>query len=271
MKRAFILIVVLGIIGAAATLSYRFRGSLGGLLPGSWSRPTFTFAVIGDTESHTDLFAKALESAQSHGAALMLHTGDVTDSGTADEFAAIRTVITKATIPVYAAVGNHDIRTDDTRGLFREALNAPNVAIDAGGLRFVLLDNAERKIGFSPETLAWLRADIDTHPEARYVIAYHRPFGMPFGSIVGDDETTASRQTDVSFRSIIAHANVAAIFNGHIHSYIPFSFGGTPAYVTGGGGGPAQEGLAGFAKAPHHYLLVKVTGGTIHAEVVSLD
>jgi hypothetical protein len=138
-------------------------------------------------------------------------------------------------------------------------------------VRFVLLDNADRTVGFSAETLAWLNRDIEGHLSARYVIAFHRPFGIPFDSIIGDDETTASRATNEKLMKTLLNVRVMAIFTGHLHTYLPYTIDGIPTYITGGGGGPAQKGLAAFTKTSHHFLLVRVTGDALHAEMVKLD
>jgi len=271
MKRAFLLILALLLIGGAITGFVRYRQEISELVPASWTEPTYTFAVIGDTESHTDLYEKAMTEAKRRGASLMIHVGDVTGDGTTDEFKAISAITGTTGMPVYAAVGNHDIAIDDSRELFTKYLNAPNLAFNDGDVRFVILDNADRSVGFSAETLAWLTDDIAVHPDARYIIAFHRPFDIPFGSIIGDDETAASRKTNEEFKRIIASANVAAIFTGHLHAYLPYTIAGIPSYITGGGGGSVQQGLAAFTKASHHFLLVRLTGTSLHAEMVKLD
>ncbi len=271
MKRAFLLILTLVLIGGTVTGFVRYRHAMVSLVPAAWREPTFTFAVMGDTESHTDLYEQALAEAKARGAMLMIHTGDISDGGTADQFKALAAITNKSGVTVRVAVGNHDIAVDDTRALFASYFNTPNIAFDQGGLRFVILDNAHRTVGFSTATLAWLKKEIADNPHARYVIAYHRPFDIPFGSIVGDDETTASRKTNTEFKNLISKATVIAIFNGHLHTYLPYTINGIPTYITGGGGGPVQLGLAAFTKSAHHFLLVRVTGSTLHAETVKLD
>ena len=271
MKRAFLLILALLLIGGAVAGFVRYRQALSKLVPASWTEPTYTFAVIGDTESDLALYGRALAEAKRRGAALLVHAGDVTASGTAEEFKAISETTTSAGLRVYAAVGNHDIAVDATRGLFTKYLNEPNLAFNDGDLRFVLLDNADRKVGFSASTLAWLKDDIAGHPGARYVVAFHRPFDIPFDSITGDDETAASRATNEELKRILSSTDVAAIFTGHLHTYLPYAVDGVPAYITGGGGGKAQQGLAAFTKSAHHFLLVRLTGTSLHAEMVKLD
>lgn len=258
-------------IGAGVlTLYVRSRAPDAPVQSGAAERE-LVFAVVGDTEGHTDILDRILKTSKERGASFVLHTGDVTEDGSEQGFAEIRNVIGATGLPVHAAIGNHDSRTDGTPDLFRKYLNEPNQAFDAGGLRFVIIDNADRSVGFSPETLAWLARDLAEHRSARYVIVFHRPFMFPLSQVVGDDETPTSRRTNDEFLRLIETARVAAIFAGHLHTYLPYSLAGIPTYVTGGGGGEPQTALGAFGKKQKHFLLVHASGQQLRIEVVPLE
>lgn len=234
------------------------------------SANALTFAVVGDTESHADLFQRVLEEAKARGAQFLLHTGDVSEDGSLESLREMRSVADASGLPLYTVLGSHDIRTDPARQTFQTLFNAPNLAFEAGGWRFLLLDNADRSVGFSQATLAWLAQDLADHPAAQYILAYHRPFNLPLAAIVGDDETPSSRATNDRFREIVGRANVKAIFTGHLHIYFPYTMNGIPVYITGGGGAEAQTALGPLGNQPPHFLLVKTNNGNLNVEVIRL-
>lgn len=229
-----------------------------------------TFAVVGDTESHADIFQRVLEESKARSAQFLLHTGDVSEDGSPEGLQQMRSVADASGLPLYTVLGSHDIRTDPTGQAFQASFNTPNLAFAAGSWRFLLLDNADRAVGFSPATLAWLAQDIADHPAAQYIIAYHRPFNLPLAAIVGDDETPASRAANKRFLEIIGLASVKAIFTGHLHIYFPYTMNGIPVYVTSGGGGEAQTALGPLGNQPPHFLLVKTNNGNLNVEVIRL-
>lgn len=269
MKRA--LIVTIAVFSVAGGLFAIFRRPFQGLPPlTSRQDKTIAFAVIGDTETHNDLYARALNDAKARGARFVLHTGDLVEHGTDEELLAARAVAERVGLPAYVAVGNHDYPDNLSRAPFERIVNAANMAVEYGGVRFVILDNADRNIGFSEETLAWLDAEFRAHPATPHVLVYHRPFDLPFSALTGDDETRGSRASNERFRSLLSLAKIVMIFNGHVHAYVPYTLDGIRAYVTGGGGGEAQEELAFLANAAPHYLMATMRDGRVETEVIEI-
>ncbi|MBI5405193.1 MAG: metallophosphoesterase, partial [Candidatus Kerfeldbacteria bacterium] len=220
---------------------------------------------------HADVYASALRIAKERGAEFVLHTGDVSADGSPENLKLMADVGRSAGLDVYTAVGNHDIRGDDTGRLFTEHFNQPNMAFDRGGYRIIILDNAERKIGFAEATLRFLSDDLAAHPQARYIMMFHRPFGLPLSAILGDDETNASRATNERFLTAIGNTNIEAIFTGHLHIYLPFSLAGIRSFVTGGGGGEAQAALGPLGDQSKHFLMVQTDqSGTLRVDVEKL-
>ncbi len=239
--------------------------------PLSTRSPELVFAVVGDTESHATVYQRVLEEATRRGAQFVLHTGDITEQGTNDEFTAMRALENASGLNIQAAVGSHDIRTDETRGLFRQFYAHENRAVDLGGYRFVFLDNADRSIGFAPATLAWLKDELAQHSTTRYIIAFHRPFNLPLQSFIGDDEAPTSRRSNEKFLALLAEARVLGMFTGHLHLYLPYKIKTWPVYVTGGGGGEPQTALGSLGQQPKHFLLVRLRGEDLRVEVVRLN
>lgn len=229
------------------------------------------FAVIGDTEGHADIYASALRLAKERGATFVLHTGDVSEDGSPANLKLMSDVGRASGLDIFTAVGNHDIRDDETRELFVEHFNQPNMAFDRDGFRIIILDNAERKGGFSEATLQFLKDDLAAHPQARYIMVFHRPFGLPLSAILGDDETNASRATNEKFLTAIDGADIETIFTGHLHIYLPYSLAGFRSFVTGGGGGEAQAALGPLGDQSKHFLMVQADrSGSLRVDVEKL-
>ncbi len=269
MKRALIVITVVFVAAAAAVA---IRGTpFARIKTLVQPKPApLMFAVIGDTETNNDLYETALNEAKRRGARFVLHTGDLIENGTDEEFIAARAVAERVGLPVHVAIGNHDYPDDFSRAPFERYVHAPNTVVEYGGIRFVILDNADRKIGFSETTLSWLEDELSAHASSPHVLVYHRPFDLPFSALTGDDETPVSRASNERFLSLLPLARIDMIFNGHVHAYVPYTLNGIRAYVTGGGGGEAQEAISLLANSEPHFLMATVRGGRIETEVVRI-
>lgn len=219
------------------------------------------FAVVGDNHGDNPVYREILKRLRSEKYDFLLNLADTSEYGTADEFAAVQALESTLPFPVYHTVGNHDIKTDPTRQAFQTAFGGPNTAVTRGQVRLLIIDNADRKVGFSNTTSAWLKTELARQPDATYLLAYHRPFGLPLANVAGDDETRASRASNERLREIIRPYHVAYVFTAHLHTYIPYRLGRIPAVVSGGGGDPAQAVLGGPKNNFFHYLEVEIQNG----------
>jgi hypothetical protein len=97
---------------------------------------------------------------------------------------------------------------------------------------------------------------------------YHRPFNLPLSALTGDDETSASRKTNIQLLEYISQAtNIKLVLSGHVHSYIPYTLAGIPAVVSGGGGDEAQRALGGSSSNLFHYLEITVIGDNVYTQM----
>lgn len=266
-KLRTVLILIAVTIGAVVALTVLFpdvvRLGLRGQPPAE-----LTFAVVGDTESHREQLAKTVALAQPRNASFILHTGDISANGTEPELDELREVVNQSPLPVDVVIGSHELRTDATGATFTDRFGQRNRIVERGQYRILLLDNADRLVGFGAETLAWLAQELNGHPSSRYILVFHRPFNLPLGAVFGDDETPTSRRSNEAFLSLISRADVRAIFTGHLHIYLPYKLLNVPVYVTGGGGGEPQTALGGLGRQGNHFLLVRVVAGQPRVEVV---
>ncbi|MFA6042094.1 MAG: metallophosphoesterase [Patescibacteria group bacterium] len=237
-----------------------------------------TFAVIGDNEGDNPAYRSLItQIAKNNQVQFLLHVGDATAHGTAQEHAELKKLHQELglTIPVYAVPGNHDIIDDPDRKNWNVTYGTPWRSLDIENVHLVLLDNAERKVGFPAEELDWLEQDLAAvQPDKMTILAYHRPFGYPLADILGDDETRTSRKSNERFLEILAKHDVAQIFTGHLHTKIDFplvvSWDNTnkptksiPITVSGGGGQPIQNALGGLLPQKFHALVVSVSKNAV--------
>ena len=245
-----------------------------------------SFAVIGDNEGENSIYNSLIQKiSNDKSIQFVLHVGDATSQGSAEELAALQTLHQKLglTVPVYAVPGNHDIKTDPSRKAWTDAIGDPWRSVEIGNIHLVLLDNADRKVGFPAEELDWLEQDLTAVPAGKsIIIAYHRPFNYPLASIVGDDETTASQKTNERFLNIIKKYPIVHIFTGHIHTSLDYTMTlvkdangnviiSVPVTISGGGGQPPQAGFGGLLPEKYHALKVLVNRGLVTTLIILPD
>lgn len=167
----------------------------------------------------------------------ILITGDLVDSGRADEYALLRELIAPlAAFPLYLLPGNHD-----QRGALREAFPehaylrqwAPFVqyAIDAHPLRIVALDSVVPGAGggeLCGERLAWLERTLAAAPDRPTVVALHHP---PFVTGIGhmDRVGLGAAGREALARIVARQPQVERVLAGHLHRPITARFAGTVA------------------------------------------
>lgn len=234
--------------------------------------PQVQLVVIGDTMGDQPVYQAMIDEVKDQPYDALLNLGDFTELGTKPEFEAVHRLESAVPFPVYHTLGNHDIKSstsyEDFETVFRQP---PWTSVDIGPLHLVILDNADRKVGFPAASLDWLEQDLAKHADQQIIIAYHRSFHLPFESFVGDDETRASRLTNDRMVAIAKQFGVDQILTGHVHTYLPYQIEEIPAAVSGGGGDTAQALLGGSDNNFFHYLLVTVTADRISIEVKPID
>ena len=168
---------------------------------------------------------------------LVLHTGDLVEQGTPDEYDHVLDILEGLERPFAAIPGNHD-----EREAFRAAfIGAPWLPEDGPYLQFVVEDLPVRVVccdtlmpgnvsgELCPERLAWLDARLAEAPGRPTVVAMHHPpfdHGMPGLSRAGLDRGGAEL-ADILRRN----EQVIRLVTGHVHRTIVREFAGVPAFV----------------------------------------
>lgn len=223
-------------------------------------------------------------AAFSPGVDAVMFTGDLTDGGSAQDYALLRDILSPLAIPVFVVPGNHD-RRDGMRDAFGQALpftHGPFLDYEAtlGDLRILALDTLKDghvEGALRPAQLEWLQDRLAQPHGGLTLILMHHP---AFPSGMAQLDHMALRDGRDAFGALVAaHQGPLRILSGHIHR--PFqtlwhgrlcAVGGSPAFhhdLRLEPGAPEP----GAAREPYSYFLHKLDGAdtvTIHNRPVSL-
>jgi outer membrane protein assembly factor BamB len=176
-------------------------------------------ALVSDTHIGTAPNAAAERLARVYDAIarlapdLVLHCGDITDTGLPGEYSLYRRLVPAALDGLIRHVpGNHDVRWDPTaRGRYHSHFGPAPSSFAAGGVHFVGLDptQALQEPGhYGPGGLRWLERLLRGLPEAAPVLLFqHFPVGAGHYEI--DDQS--------ALLDLITGYDVRGLFAGHIH------------------------------------------------------
>ncbi len=181
-------------------------------------------------------------------------------------------------IPVYPALGNHDLKGDEKTALgnyfqrFPDLKNSRYYSVRAANVLILALDTSLDETG-GPQG-DWLTRKLDTLPpdvDFVFVVMHHPPYTSSsdmkmFGgghSARSEEQKLARMLED---RQPKMHARLV-VFSSHVHNYERHEHGGITYFVTGGGGAHAYpidraKGDPFQSKEiNYHYLLVEVDHG----------
>ena len=175
---------------------------------------------VGDPEA---LLARAVSAVKAIRPApdAVLVSGDLSDNGTAAEYATVKGLLERLGAPVHVLPGNHD-----DRAALRAAFELPGSGaeplhhvVDLGPLRLVCLDSTipgEDGGSLDGERLAWLDATLAQAPVQPTIVAlHHAPLltGVPEADAIGLPDPDRE-----AFGEILArHAQVRCVAAGHAH------------------------------------------------------
>jgi acid phosphatase type 7 len=271
-------------LGAASRVAYDVRAGeqrLGGgsvVLPGA-DRP-LTFVVYGDSREGGADAVRIAALAASLQPDLVLHTGDLVAHGShvgawREFFAGAAPLV--ANVPLYPALGNHEVYKDRDAVQFRHFFALPDGGRErlyyqfrVGPAQFVVLDGNHP----TPAQTAWLGETLEAARRAAVPHVFILVHAPPFS--VGDHCGAARIQAE--WVALFERYRVRAVFAGHDHAYERLERHGVRYFVSGGGGAPVYQerpSCAPFDHAAkrvyrpvHHLLRVRVDATT--AEVTAL-
>jgi acid phosphatase type 7 len=191
-------------------------------------------------------------------------------------------------IPIFPALGNHDLHGDAAVALgnyfqrFPDLKNSRFYSVRAANALILVLDSSLEEAG-GPQG-QWLAYKLDHVPgdvDFVFLMVHHPPYtsssdAKVFGgghSARGPEQALAkmleARQTHARFRIVV--------FSGHVHNYERHEHGGVTYFVSGGGAAHAYP-IERAADDPfqskevnYHYLLVEVDQRQLKVTMNRLD
>ena len=191
-------------------------------------------------------------------------------------------------IPVYPALGNHDLSGDQQLALtnyfarFPELNNSRYYSVRAANALMLVLDSSMDEI--SGAQGEWLTRELDGLPadiDFVFVVLHHPPYTSSSDDkkLGGGHSARAPEQMLAGMlerRQRHMRARIV-VFAGHVHNYERHEHGGVTYFVTGGGGAHAYP----IERAPddpfrnnkinYHYLLANVSRTRLKITMNRLD
>lgn len=167
---------------------------------------------------------------------LVVASGDLADSGSADEYRRIRAEFDRLAMPYCVMPGNHDLR-EPMREVFGGTPALPEAtgrylqyAVDLPGLRILCLDTLdEGKEGgwLCIERLDWLHAQLAASSKPTMIFLHHPPFDC---GIPGMDAIKLGNPEQ--FAEVLArHGHAIGLACGHVHRSVFTQWAGLPACI----------------------------------------
>jgi 3',5'-cyclic-AMP phosphodiesterase len=188
-----------------------------------------------DSSGNLDRTLDAIERLEVRPDAIVF-TGDLTDLGEPDAYAALRATVepvaARIGAPVVWVAGNHDERPALRAGLLDAAptQDAVTGVWDLGGLRLIALDSTVpgwHHGDIDVDQLEWLAEQLATPAPLGTVLALHHP---PLPSHLPLFDILELRHQD-ALAAVIAGSDVRAILAGHLHYSTSGTFAGVPVSV----------------------------------------
>jgi len=192
---------------------------------------------------------------------LVLLTGDLTQTGAAQEWDELLGRLAPLRVRWEAIAGNHDRGIADIAG---------HRAVDLGRLRLALLDSSDDT--FDADDAAWLEAELAAHADRPTVIAIHHP---PFDTGIWWMDCVGLNGKELFEAVVRRHPHVIKVLSGHVHRPIQTHWGTCALWV-----GPSTSVSVAADLDPSHepaetsegpaISLHAFTGSTIVTHVVPI-
>lgn len=219
----------------------------------------YSFVILGDSRDNDPVFVQILELAASLDPLFIVHGGDYSSRGRVADTVAFLKILkeTVPRIPVFVVPGNHE-----TKGVFAKYVGPSRFTLESDrlGLTFVVLDNSDYVL--KKGDLDYLRETLSTAQDASFVMMHVPPKTERWSW-----HTFSEGAEDL--RRVVSAAKPDALFFSHVHLFDRQSFGGVPAFITGGAGAPlVWFGFPGTSV--FHVLVVRVQGEKVTVTKVDL-
>lgn len=264
-------------------------------------KPPFRFVAYGDTRFHdpadTDaanpVVRRALVDAIAElNPAFICFTGDIVYDGfNTDDWRvwdSETAIWRKKNIPIFPALGNHDLHGDPKVPLdnyfqrFPALKNSRYYSVRAGNALLLVLDSSLEEAS-GPQG-QWLTEKLDHVPgdvDFVFLMFHHPPYTSSSDARMFGGGHSARSQEQALAKTLEqrqAHAHFRiVVFSGHVHNYERHEHGGVTYFVSGGGGAHAYP-IERAATDPfqskdvnYHYLFIEVNQKQLNVTMNRLD
>jgi hypothetical protein len=247
----------------------------------------FRFVAYGDTRFHDPKDTAAANPAarmaivqaiaDAH-PAFICFTGDIVYKGSDGNDWKIfdhETRIWRAkNIPVFPALGNHELHGDEKTALgdyfrrFPDLNGSRYYSVRAANTLFLVLDSSADEVS-GPQG-KWLKGKLDDIPsdvDFIFLMLHHPPYTSSSTKMLGEGHSARPHEQALAKLLEERQGHIHArfiVFSGHVHNYERHEHGGVVYFVSGGGGAHAYP----IERAPddpyqsrevnYHYLLLEV-------------
>ncbi|MFZ0201312.1 MAG: metallophosphoesterase [Candidatus Sulfotelmatobacter sp.] len=191
-------------------------------------------------------------------------------------------------IPVYPALGNHDLHGDEKIALanyferFPDLQNSRYYSVRAANTLMLVLDSSLDEVSgpqgqWLTQKLDHLSGDVDFV----FIVLHHPPYTSSSDmKIFGGGHSARSQERALAKMLEARQANLRArivVFSGHVHNYERHEHGGITYFVTGGAGAHAypieraKDDPFQSKEVNYHYLMVEVDRGSLKITMHRLD
>ena len=193
-----------------------------------------------------------------------------------------------AGIPIFPALGNHDLRDSEAKALPNFFQHFPDLkgrrwySVDAGPVYLIVLDSQSAE-SESSEQGRWLFSQLDHLPLAAdfVVLVFHHPcYTHSTRDLLGNGHEARPQEQHLAQVLEDAAKRISAkmlVVNGHVHNYERYEHGGVMYVVSGGGGArpvAVKRSPNDFYKEAgptYHYLKIHVGNHQLHAEMAKYE
>jgi Icc-related predicted phosphoesterase len=191
-------------------------------------------------------------------------------------------------IPVYPALGNHDLHGKEEVALgnyfqrFPDLKNSRYYSVRAANTLFLVLDSSLDEVTGSQGQ--WLAGKLDHVPadvDFVFVMLHHPPYTSSSDAKLlggGHSARAAEQALAKMLEERQAHARFRiVVFSGHVHNYERHEHGGVTYFVTGGGAAHAypiqraKDDPFQSKEVNYHYLMVEVDHQQLKVTMNRLD
>ncbi|MGB8914703.1 MAG: metallophosphoesterase, partial [Candidatus Sulfotelmatobacter sp.] len=191
-------------------------------------------------------------------------------------------------IPVYPALGNHDLHGDKKIALanyferFPDLQNSRYYSLRAANTLMLVLDSSLDEVsGPQGQWLTQKLDDLSGDVDFVFIVLHHPPYTSSSDmKIFGGGHSARSQERALARMLEARQANLRArivVFSGHVHNYERHEHGGITYFVTGGAGAHAypieraKDDPFQSKEVNYHYLMVEVDRGSLKITMHRLD